>query len=437
MIDKKNEKNQKKEKNLRKEAYLILMEYEKEGAYLNLLLKNKLSDISLNSAFVTELVYGVVRYKRFLDYKIEKYSSIKLKKISLSVLVILRMGFYQLYFMDSVPDFALINESVKLCEKVQYKSKGYVNAILRKGVSEKDIEDKNEKKISWEIKYSFSDDMFSQIKAQYKEKTETILKNLNEKKPVSIRINELKTDKTKFLSLINNENIYEKNGFFFLKGSIDKELYDKGFYTVQSISSQMCVNVLNPKENENIIDMCCAPGGKTAYIAEIMKNTGKITAFEFYEHRAELTKKNLERLSVSNTTVITADATEYNNNFKDTFDKILCDVPCSGWGVIGGKPDIKWHNEDISELIKIQKKILLNASRYVKKNGIIVYSTCTINKNENEILINEFLNENKNFELSEFSVISDDGEIKSDGMLPILPDETKIGFFIAKLHRKE
>lgn len=426
----KNEKN----RNLRREAYLILTEYEKEGTYLNLLLKNKLLGTGSNNAFVTELVYGVVRYKRFLDYKIEKYSSIKIKKISLGVLVILRMGLYQLYFMDRVPDFALINESVKLCEKVQYKSKGYVNAILRKAVAEKDMEEKN---ISWEIKYSFSDEMFREIKSQYREKTESILKNLNEKKPSSIRINKLKTDKEEFLSLVKNENIYEKNGFLFLKGSIDKELYDKGFYTVQSISSQMCVNVLNPKKNENIIDMCCAPGGKTAYIAEIMENTGKITAFEFYEHRSLLTKKNLERLSVANAEVFCSDATEFNSIYENTADKILCDVPCSGWGVIGGKPDIKWREENVAELIEIQKKILFNASKYVKKGGTIVYSTCTINKNENENVINSFLEENKNFELSEFSVLSDDGEIKTDGILQILPDETKIGFFIAKLHRKE
>ncbi len=434
MIDKRNEKN---EKNLRKEAYLILIEYEKEGTYLNLLLKNRLSDNGLNSGFVTELVYGVVRYKRFLDYKIEKYSSIKLKKISLSVLVILRMGFYQLYFMDSVPDFALINESVKLCEKVQYKSKGYVNAILRKAVSEKNSEDKAEEKISWEIKYSFSDEMVKEIKSQYRGKTENILKNLNEKKPSAIRINKLKTNKEEFLSLIKSENINEKNGFSFLKGSIDKELYDKGYYTVQSISSQMCVEVLNPKENENIIDMCCAPGGKTAYIAELMENTGKISAFEFYEHRALLTKKNLERLSVTNANVFCSDATEYNERYKNTADRVLCDVPCSGWGVIGGKPDIKWREENIEELVKIQKKILFNASKYVKKGGTIVYSTCTINKKENENIINEFLNENKNFELLGFTVNSDDGEIKSNGMLQILPDETKIGFFIAKLHRKD
>ena len=428
------EKDEKKEKNSRKEAYLILIEYEKEGTYLNLLLKNKLNSAGSNNAFVTELVYGVVRYKRFLDYKIEKYSSIKLKKISLSVLVILRMGLYQLYFMDSVPDFALINESVKLCEKVQYKSKGYVNAILRKAVAEKDMEEKN---ISWEIKYSFSDEMFREIKSQYREKTENILKNLNEKNPSSIRINKLKTDKEEFLSLIKNENVYEKNGFLFLKGSIDKELYDRGFYTVQSISSQMCVNVLNPKKDENIIDMCCSPGGKTAYIAELMENTGKISAFEFYEHRALLTKKNLERLSVTNAEVFCSDATEFNSIYENTADKILCDVPCSGWGVIGGKPDIKWREENISELVEIQKKILFNASKYVKKDGTVVYSTCTINKNENENVINSFLEENKNFELSEFNVFSDDGEIKTDGILQILPDETKIGFFIARLHRKE
>ncbi len=420
--------------NERKICFDILCEYEKEGSFLNLLLKNKLKNGDMYNGFVTELVYGVVRYKRFLDYKIEKYSSIKLKKISLPVLVILRMGFYQLYFMDSVPDFAVINECVKLCEKASYKSKGFVNALLRKGAQTKDEEEKN---MSWEVKYSFSDEMFSKIKEQYKKDTENILKNLNEKKPTAIRVNNLKTTKDEFLSLINSENIYEKNGFLFLKGNIDKKLYDEGYYTIQSISSRLSVNALLPKANDKVIDMCCAPGGKTAYMAELMENKGKILAFELYEHRAELTEKNLERLSVTNAEVFALDATVYNEKYVNTADKILCDVPCSGWGVIGGKPDIKWHNEDLNELIEIQKKILFNASKYVKRGGTIVYSTCTINKDENEKLVNEFLAENESFELSSFSVVSDSGEIKSDGILQILPDETKIGFFIAKLHRKE
>ncbi len=426
----------KENKNDRRACFDILLKYEKEKTFLNLLLKESMSEKN-NTGFITEIVYGVVRYKRFLDYKIEKYSSIKLKKISPSVLVILRMGLYQLYFMDSVPDFALINESVKLCEKVQFKSKGYVNAVLRKAVSEKEKEEEKEKNISWEIKYSFSDEMFLKIKKQYRDKTEQILKNLNEKKPTAIRINSIKTNKEEFLKNINSESIYEKNGYLFLKGSIDKKLYDEGAYTVQSISSQLAVKVLSPLKNENIIDMCCAPGGKTAFMAELMENTGHISAFELYEHRAELTRKNLERMNVKNADVFVSDATEFDEKYEHTADKILCDVPCSGWGVIGGKPDIKWHNEDLEVLYEVQKKILSNASEYVKKGGIIVYSTCTINKDENENIINEFLKENKNFELSSFCVNDDKGEIKSDGMLSILPDETKIGFFIAKLHRKD
>ena len=143
----------------------LLYEYEKKEAYLNLLLKDKLPSDNEHNGFITEIVYGVVRYKRFLDYKIEKYSSVKLKKISIPVLIILRMGFYQLCFMDSIPDFAVINESVKLCGKVAYKSKGFVNALLRNGADDKE----EEKNMSWEVKYSFPDEFVKTIKNQYKE----------------------------------------------------------------------------------------------------------------------------------------------------------------------------------------------------------------------------------------------------------------------------
>lgn len=410
---------QKNEKNQRKICFDILLKYENEKTFLNLLLKEMLSESDDYGGFVTQVVYGTVRYKRRLDFVIQKYSSIKLKKISKPVLTILRMGVYQMYFMDSVPDFAVINESVKLCAKVSYKSKGFVNAILRKCALREETE------MSEQIKYSFSDEMFEKIKSQYKEDTTKILEALNENKPTCVRINRLKNKDTKI------ENCTEKDGFFFVKGKIDGNLYKEGKITVQSLSSQLSVEVLSPILGENIVDMCCAPGGKTALIADFMENKGNIKGFEIYSHRVDLTKKNLQRLGVENADIFVWDSTVLKDELINTADRVLCDVPCSGWGTIANKPDVKWQKINIDELVKIQKKILFNASKYLKKGGILVYSTCTINKDENENVVNEFLKENKNFELCEFEVKN----IKSDGILQILPDETKIGFFIAKMKK--
>lgn len=412
---------EKNTKNQRKLCFDILLKYENENTFINLLLKEMLDYSNHYNGFVTEIVYGTVRYKRMLDFVIQKYSSVKLKKISKPVLTILRIGLYQMYFMDSVPDFAVINESVKLCEKVQYKSKGFVNAILRKCALREEFS------MPLYIKQSFSDEMYEKINEQYGSETEKILISLNKNKPTCIRINRLKNKDVDIC------NCRESDGFFFLEGSMNWDSYNEGEITVQSASSQISVMTLSPQKNENIIDMCCAPGGKTAFISDIMENTGKVTGFELYSHRVELTKKNLERLGVTNAEVFVHDSTVLKEDLKNSADRVLCDVPCSGWGTIANKPDVKWQNTDIKELVKIQKKILSNAKEYLKEGGTLVYSTCTINKEENEIVINEFLKENKEFELCPFEIKN----MKSDGMLQILPDETKIGFFIAKMKKFE
>ena len=406
-------------KNQRKLCFDILLKYENENTFINLLLKEMLDGKSSYNGFVTEVVYGTVRYKRMIDFVIQNYSTVKIKKISKPVLTILRIGLYQMYFMDSVPDFAVINESVKLCEKVQYKSKGFVNAILRKCALREDVS------MPLCIKQSFSDEMYSKIDEQYNDETEKILVALNQNKPTCIRINHLKNKNDDAL------NCVEEDGFFFLHGPMDWASYNEGKITIQSVSSQLCVKALSPNKNETVIDMCCAPGGKTAYISDIMENTGIVKGFELYEHRAELTKKTLERLGVTNAQIFVHDSTILKEELKNSADRVLCDVPCSGWGTIANKPDVKWQNIDIKELTEIQKKILKNAKEYLKPGGIMVYSTCTINKEENEYIINEFLKENKEFELCPFEVNS----IKSDGMVQIWPDETKIGFFIAKMRK--
>lgn len=399
--------------------------------YLNLLIKDKLKEIkSEHKGLITEIVYGVVRNKLFLDAKISSYSKVKLKKLSLNVLVILRIAFYEIYFMDSVPDYAIINESVNLAKKYAYKSSGFINGILRNGVN------KTKTDYPDNIKYSFPDFIYLKIKEQYGKDAEKILSELNKKKPSAIRPNILKIFSSELKALLG-DSCYEENSRLFLRGNIKNEYFEKGFYSVSGIASQAVVEALEPRKNEIILDCCSAPGGKTAYIAELMGNTGEVVAMELHAHRCELIKENLKRLDITNVNVVCGDASAKKVEFCGRFDRVLCDVPCSGWGVIGNKPDIKWQDINIEELKALQKKILMTAAEYVKPGGILVYSTCTVNKEENEETVLEFLKNNDEFEKMPFEVNLDGIIYGKDGTAEIMPYKNTSGFYICKMKKVE
>jgi len=332
--------------------------------------------------------------------------------------------------MDSIPDYAIINESVNLAKKYAYKSSGFINGILRKGVvkTKEDYPDN--------IKYSFPDLIYNKIKEQYKENAKNIFSSLNEKKASSIRFNRLKTTEKELKELLGDDCYFE-NSRLFLKGNINNEYFKKGLFSVSGIASQATVEVLEPQKDEKILDMCSAPGGKTAYIAEIMGNTGEIVATELHAHRCELIKENLKRLGVTNTKVICHDASVKNDEFINKFDRVLCDVPCSGWGVIGNKPDIKWQDISLDELRELQKKILDTASAYVKEGGILVYSTCTLNKEENTEATDYFLKKNKEFEKVPFNTELDGVRYGDDGQAEIIPYKNTAGVYICKMRKRE
>ncbi len=411
----------------RKIALQILNEYENEQTYLNLSLKNGLSSLKEGRNFVTEVVYGVVRHRRFLDEKISRYSTTKLKKLSIPVKNILRIGFYQIYFMDSIPDFAIINESVKLTQRFAYKSKGLVNAILRKGVV------KTEEEYPLAIRESFPDEVCELISSQYPDKAEQILSHLNTKVSAVLRYNHSRFPNVKTAAeKLPDAKVFGDVLIPKSAGNL-KELIENGDFSVQSLSSQLAVSVLSPNEGERVLDCCSAPGGKTAYIGELMKNKGELVACELHPHRCELVKNNLKRCGIEIGSVMEADASQVT--FSEQFDRILCDVPCSGLGVIGSKPDIKWRDFQFEQLIPLQQKILNNISQFVKKDGVLVYSTCTINKEENELQIQRFLKKNLNFSLEPFSIEVNHTTYGEQGMAQILPDGVTIGFFIAKLRK--
>ncbi len=411
----------------RKTALQILNEYEVQKTFLNLALKNGLSKLGEGRAFVTELVYGVVRYRRFLDDIINRFSTTKVKKLSIPVKNILRMGFYQFRFMEKVPDFAIVNESVKLTSKFAYKSKGLVNAVLRKGLAEAIPE------VSLAVRESFSDEVYELLVSQYGKETEQLLRNLNKKVPLALRYHHQRFSGVEEAK--KKMEICNTYGDCLLPEKADNltKLIENGDFSVQSVSSQWAVKVLDPKMGERLLDCCAAPGGKTAYIGELMANKGELVATEYYPHRCELIQKNLERCGITCATVLEADASK--KTFEKQFDRILADVPCSGLGVIGSKPDIKWRDFGFSELVDLQQQILNNMADALSPGGVLVYSTCTVNKDENERQIERFLKGHSDFTLEPFSMQLGESQYGENGMAQILPNGITIGFFIAKLRK--
>lgn len=423
-------------------ALKILYKIEKEEAYSNIALNEEIKqnrkkldekDIGL----ISEIVYGVTTWKLTLDEIIKKHSKIKLKKISDWILNILRMGIYQIVFLDKIPKSAAVNESVNLAKRYGHSSSSnFVNAILRK-VEKKDYEDffeiKNDiERISkttsmpeWIIKELLNNNSIETI--------EKICKNSNIKPKITIRINKIKITKDELKQKLQEQKIdykeTEYEDFLILEKLKDienMELFKQGFFTIQDISAGLTAKILNPKPGENILDACSAPGGKTTYMAELMQNKGNIQAFDIYEHRTKLVMKNANRLGINIIETHIKDATVYEEKLAKRFDKILLDVPCLGIGVIKRKPDIKWKRkfEDIEKISNIQSKILENCSKYVKDGGYLLYSTCSILKQENEDIILKFLENNKDFEIVDKEIYN------------ITPDNQKDGFFICKLYKK-
>ena len=415
----------------RETALKVLHDIEVNKSYSNLILdeylnktRNKLraNDIS----FISEIVYGTISWKLTIDYLIQKYSKVPFNKISKWIINILRIGVYQIVFLDKVPKSAAVNESVNLAKKYGVKSSGFVNAILRKVKKEDYQEFDNLSK-----KYSMPNWLVEELEKDYsKEEVEMICKDSNIRPKTVVRINLLKISKEEFIKELQNRGIdfkeTEEEEFFILKlkDIANLDLFKDGYFTVQDISAGLTAKVLNPMSKETVLDACSAPGGKATYIAELMKNEGEIFAWDLYENRLNLVKQNAERLGITIIQTEVRDASKKYDELVSKYDKVLLDVPCLGIGVIKRKPDIKWQRkkEDIATIVQIQKQILDVCSSYVKPEGYLVYSTCSILKAENEEVINDFVEKNPNWKIIEEHTI--------------LPNENKDGFFICKLFKK-
>ena len=440
---------------VRETALKILYKIDKENAYSNIVLddvinKNRSKLNERDIGLISEIIYGTTTWKLTIDEIIKKYSKIKLKKYSKWVLNIIRMGIYQIVFLDKIPKSAAVNESVNLCKKYGAKSSGLVNAILRKVERDDYLEFEKIENSAEKISKMYSMPEWI-VKRLIKEngilKAEDICKNSNIKPKLSIRVNKIKNTSKELIKRLKEKNIIVNNGdledFLIvekLKNLNDLEEFKQGKFTVQDESAGLTSVILNPQKGDYVLDACSAPGGKTTYIAELMNNNGRILAWDLHEHRTKLIQDNAKRLGIDIITTEVKDATILDKNLIEKFDKILLDVPCMGLGVIKRKPDIKWHRkeEDIKEISNLQYNILDVCSKYLKKGGNLVYSTCSILKEENEEIIEKFLENNTNFEINEYKIDNKYNKfIEKNGYIKINTTDKNDGFFICKIHKKK
>ncbi len=395
-----------------------LLKIENNEAYSNLLVNSMIEQNKLNEKDIglfTEIVYGTVQRKKTLDFYLNHFLLKKPKKRDEWILSLLRMSFYQMVYLDRIPDHAIIFEAVQLAKKNGHRGlASLVNGILR-NAQRKGFPDVNQIKDEVErlsIKYSHPQWLVSEWIKQYGYPTTKEICKANLERPnVTARVNKTKATLTHVIEKLNDEGVVAKRGDLaseaiqIQRGNLFlTETFKQGYVTAQDESSMLVARAVNPQKDEQILDSCAAPGGKTTHLAELMDTSGQIIALDIHKHKANLIKEQSERLQMENIDIQVTDAREAGRLFpEETFDRILIDAPCSGFGVIRRKPDIKWvkTNKDVEEVIQIQKAILESTAPLLKKGGILVYSTCTIEQRENEQIVAKFLETHRNFSFDE------------------------------------
>lgn len=430
-------------KTARQTAFEILNRIQKDNSYSNLVLDSFLDKSELpqvEKSFASALVYGVIERLITLDYELSRYLKQPLKKLKPQVLTILRMGAYQILFMDKVPASAAINESVKLTKNngASFAS-GLVNAVLRKissnGITETD---------DISVKYSAPKwlcDLW--IKDYGAETAVKLLEATFGSVETTVKVNTLKTDTKKLKDILANEgfeavasDLVENALVVRGSGALHKtKAYQDGLFHVQDLASQLCCSALGVKEDDIVFDICAAPGGKSFTLAQNMNNSGKIYSMDLYPQRINLIKNGAERLEITNIEATVNDGAKFNIQLPKA-DKILCDVPCAGLGVIRKKPEIRYKNlAEVDNLPDLQYSILCVSAKYLKNGGTLIYSTCSLNKAENELVVEKFLSEHSNFEtftvLPELKRYSD----KTDYVTLMPHLHGCDGFFVAGLRK--
>lgn len=400
---------------------------------------NYLSEKASNLSYITKVIYGVLENKIYLDYMIDKLSNIKLRKIHKNVLLILEIGIYNIHFLET-RDYATVDKLVDLTKKKNKRSAGFVNAILRNFIrNEKEIskikisDDLKSLSVRYSMPYDITKYIFDNYGMDY---TKEFLRYANEESKLSIRVNTTKTNVESLKKDLESigyqvkKSKISKNALIVTNpnGLVSTDLFKNGLFTIQQEASMKTVEILDPKHDSKILDICAAPGTKTTYIAEYTENTGKILANDVSFNKLDLILENINRLSLKNIELTNFDARDFKEEYEDKFDYVLVDAPCSGLGVMARKPEIRYNRslDDIKKLAELQREIIINSIKYLKVGGVLVYSTCTIGNIEN-IENFEFIKDMENME-----VIPIDG--KENIEFVCFNDETD-GFFISKFKK--
>jgi len=438
--------------NVRDAALTILLAVDKHQAYSNLLLNQTINKYKIDAkdrALLTELTYGTLQHKYTLDYYLEPYIR---GKMDLWVKWLLRLSLYQIVYLDRVPDHAAVNEAVEISKRRGHKGiasvvNGILRSILRQGVRATEEISEPTKRLAIETSHpEWLVERF--IEAYGVEKTSEMLHENNVPPISSVRVNTTKASVDEVLTLLEQEGVQAKQSevipecLHLISGQASRtKAFKEGYITIQDESSMMPANALNPQPGWRVLDMCAAPGGKTTHIAEKMKNEGSILATDLHPHKLDLIDETSTRLGLEIIQTAPIDGRKAAEFLQvESFDAVLVDAPCSGLGVMRRKPDIKYtkREEDLSRLHEIQLQLLDNAVKVLKKGGRLVYSTCTVNKEENEETVQAFLASHPEIESVQLENLPIELlERSQGGMLQVFPqDFGSDGFFVAAFRKK-
>ncbi|MCZ6704105.1 MAG: 16S rRNA (cytosine(967)-C(5))-methyltransferase RsmB [Ignavibacteria bacterium] len=431
-------------------AVKILNRVERTDAYLERLLDNEMKNTELkgpDKALLYEIVHGVVRWMGRLDWILNGFYKGTFSKAIPNLKNGLRVALYQILFLDRVPDYAAVNEAVDFVKKLQGpKPAGLTNAVLRNIIRSKDAiryPNPDEDPIGYlSAYYSHPSWMVKRYLARFgMDETEELLLANNEKPYLTLRLNAHRVKPEEFKSLLESVHLRYHTGSYLseffkllnLTNITAWEYFVRGYFNIQDESAGLACRLLEVKDGMRVLDLCAAPGGKTAYIASVMHDNGKIIAIDRFDSRLKILRKNMQRLGIQCVQTIETNALE----FKDKpYDRVLADVPCMGSGTISKKPDIKWKKDifDLKAINELQYKLLCKAGELVKPDGIVVYSTCSIEPEENFMIVDRFLSEHPDFRLERANGSFPEEIIDDRGCIQTLPHKHKMdGAFSAKL----
>lgn len=446
---------------VRENALKILLIINDGNEYAHDILDKVIRSQSLSDqdrAFLTEIIYGSIRWRGNLDWIMSRFiRPIKLKKLEPEILEILRLGIYQIFYMNSVPNYAAVNESVNLAKKYGNPgASGLVNAVLRKIIKEEIIYPNLQKNPLKHItaRYSHPEWMVKRWLDRYGvEGTIQLCSANNLRPPLYIRINTMKTSREELINSLTKDgastsvshNLFESIEIISLSSPIDElQSYKQGLFQVQDESSMLITHILDPKPGETVVDVCAAPGGKSTHIAELMKNKGNVLAFDIDGQRLDLINESCQRLGITIVQAIEKDARQIGEYIKSA-DRILVDVPCSGLGVLRRRVEARWRRtpEQIQEFSQLQYEILDSVANCVKPEGVIVYCTCTIEPEENQQVVEKFLKSHPEFRIQTvYPFLTDElmqvnGIVSEEGYLQTYPHQHNMdGFFAARMIRE-